>query len=44
VWKALAPFVKEGGEMVWLGEGDRVTRWSFDGDTLTVSDGPDLVD
>jgi hypothetical protein len=44
LWKALAPFVKEGGEMVWLGEGDRVTRWSFDGDTLTVSDGPDLVD
>jgi hypothetical protein len=44
LWTALAPFVESGGEMIWLGEDDALTRWSFDGRTLTVSAGRMVFD
>ncbi|WIX93262.1 hypothetical protein [Amycolatopsis sp. DG1A-15b] len=39
LWGALAPYVEAGGELIWLGEDDKLQRWSFDGSTMTVADG-----
>ncbi|MFE6611722.1 hypothetical protein [Amycolatopsis sp. NPDC057786] len=39
LWRALAPYVDAGGELIWLGEDDKLQRWSFDGSTMTVADG-----
>lgn len=39
LWRALAPYVDAGGELIWLGEDDKLQRWSFDGVTMTVADG-----
>lgn len=44
LWTALASFVEPGGEMIWLGEDDVLTRWSFDGRSLTVSAGRMVFD
>lgn len=46
LWTALAPFIEPGGEMVWLSEdeADALTRWSFDGRSLTVSAGRMVFD
>lgn len=39
LWRALAPYVNAGGELLWLGEDDVVHRWRFDGSTLAVAQG-----
>lgn len=44
LWTALAPFVEPGGEMIWLGEDDALSRWYFDGETLKVSAGRMVFD
>ena len=46
LWTALAPFVEPGGEMIWLreDEGDSLTRWCFDGRSMTVSAGRMVFD
>lgn len=44
LWAALAPFVEPGGELIWLGEDDALTRWSFDGRSVTVSAGRMVFD
>ncbi|MFG1647901.1 hypothetical protein ACGFMK_47080 [Amycolatopsis sp. NPDC049252] len=38
-WRALAPYVENGGELIWLGEDDKLQRWRFDGHTMTVAEG-----
>ena len=44
LWSVLAPFVNPGGEMIWLGEDGALTRWSFDGCSLSVSAGRMVFD
>jgi hypothetical protein len=44
LWTALAPFVEPGGEMIWLGEDDALSRWYFDGEALKVSRGRMVFD
>jgi hypothetical protein len=39
LWSALAPFVQPGGEMIWLGEDDRLWRWTFDGRAMCETEG-----
>ncbi|MCP3879395.1 MAG: hypothetical protein GY701_13545 [Sulfitobacter sp.] len=39
LWRALAPFVRAGGRMDWVGEDDAVWRWRFDGAELRVIGG-----
>jgi hypothetical protein len=39
LWRALAPHVRAGGELIWLGEDDRLQRWRLDGTTVTVTRG-----
>ncbi len=34
LWRALAPFVEPGGELLWHGEDDRIWRWTFDGQAM----------
>ncbi|CAN5268496.1 MAG: hypothetical protein ACSLEW_09085 [Nocardioides sp.] len=44
LWTVLAPYVEPGGEMIWAGEDEVLTRWSFDGHGLTVSKGRMIFD
>jgi hypothetical protein len=44
LWNVLAPYVTPASEMIWVGEDDILTRWSFDGQGLTVSTGRMVFD
>ncbi|MFI6834042.1 hypothetical protein ACIBG5_43515 [Kribbella sp. NPDC050241] len=44
LWTALAPFVEPGGEMIWLGEDDALSRWYFDGEAPKVGAGRMVFD
>ena len=41
LWRVLAPHVDAGGEIIWLGEDDKLQPWSIDGRTMTVTNGSD---
>lgn len=44
LWRALAPFVEPGGEMLWHGEDDRLWRWTFDGQAMHEEQGRIVFD
>ena len=44
LWRTLAPFIEAGSYIVWLGEDDRLERWSFDGQTMTCTPGRMVFD
>lgn len=39
LWRALARYVEPGGELLWLGEDDRISRWLFDGKSMHTVNG-----